>query len=412
MTNISFSGTVIHGKKLWRTIGYPTANISLPKWNVDDGVYSLNITVSDTLYRWIGTYRENISLFEAHIFDFDADIYGDLIEIRIRERIRDNQNFDSIESLKTQIHKDAQKAKWETTYPTLDTIVLQTLDLYQTQEKLPKLDLNIFKTPLVVWSGNGYYTGRILFRNLGAFFATESEINEKLSNIPAITDVVVISASWEKHAPIILKTAKDYHKNTFLISSSEKSSGRDIANSSIIMPKIREPYTYNTSTYFGYMLAENPDLDIEKLKSFILEDFQQSIQDIHFTDYSSFFIVLPDQFVLLREMIEVKFIELFGRKVAHDTFTYEQMKHATTVVQDENELFLCFGNKTGIQYGKNQINLPIFDIPSYAAMMLISYTLVGKIQQEFPPYFMESIQNYCIRAKNESGFNITPWVEV
>ncbi|MDQ5968531.1 MAG: hypothetical protein QG561_130 [Patescibacteria group bacterium] len=112
------------------------------------------------------------------------------------------------------------------------------------------------------------------------------------------------------------------------------------------MPKIREPYTYNTSTYFGYMLAENPDIDLEKLQQFILEDFEQAIQDIHFSDYSSFFIVLPDQFVLLREMIETKFIELFGRKVAHDTFTYEQMKHATTVVQDENELFLCFGNKT------------------------------------------------------------------
>lgn len=178
------------------------------------------------------------------------------------------------------------------------------------------------------------------------------------------------------------------------------------------MPKIREPYTYNTSTYFGYMLAENPDLDLKKLKRYILEDFQIAIKDAHFANYSSFFIVLPDEFVLLREMFEVKFIELFGRKVAHDTFTYEQMKHATTVVQDENELFLCFGNKTGIQYGKNQINLPIFDISNYAAMMLVGYTLVGKIQKALPPYFMESIQDYCIRAKTQSGFNITPWVEV
>ena len=180
MTNISFSGIVIHGKKLWRTIGYPTANIFLSKWIIGDGVYSLDITVSDTLYSWIGTYRESISLFEAHIFDFDADIYGEMIQIHIHERIRDNQHFDSLESLKIQIHKDAEKAKWETIYPTLDTIVLKTLDLYRAQEKLPKLDLSIFKNPLVVWSGNGYYTGRILFRNLGAFFATESEINEKL----------------------------------------------------------------------------------------------------------------------------------------------------------------------------------------------------------------------------------------
>jgi hypothetical protein len=88
------------------------------------------------------------------------------------------------------------------------------------------------------------------------------------------------------------------------------------------------------------------------------------------------------------------------------------MKHATTVVQDENELFLCFGNKTWIQYGNNQINLPIFDITHYAAMMLVGYTLVGKIQKSLPPYFMNSIQDYCMRAKTQSGFNIAPWVEV
>jgi glucosamine 6-phosphate synthetase-like amidotransferase/phosphosugar isomerase protein len=147
-------------------------------------------------------------------------------------------------------------------YPTLDQIVLSTLDLYNKQSDLPRLDLSGFDTPLVVGSGNGYYTGWILFRNIGAFFATESEVESKLANIDAITDVVVISASGEKHAPIILSTAKEYQKNTLLISSSTQSSGRDIADHTIVMPKIREPYTYNTSTYFGYMLAEAPDLDL------------------------------------------------------------------------------------------------------------------------------------------------------
>lgn len=67
---------------------------------------------------------------------------------------------------------------------------------------------------------------------------------------------------------------------------------------------------------------------------------------IDFSQFSSFFLVIPDEFVLLREMFEVKFIELFGRKVARDIFSYEQMKHATTVVKDSGELFLCFGNDT------------------------------------------------------------------
>ena len=235
-------------------------------------------------------------------------------------------------------------------YPTLDTIVLSTLDLYSQYAKLPKLDLTKFNTPLVVGSGNGYYTGRILFRNLGAFFATESEVESKLANIASITDVVVISASGEKHAPIILNTAKQYQKNTLLVSSSVQSSGRDIAGHTIVMPRVREPYTYNTSTYFGYMLAETPDLDLMKLRGFITDTLENKIAKINFAKYSSFCMVIPNEFVLLREMFETKFIELFGRRVARDIFSYEQMKHATTVIQDDHELFLCFGNETGIQY--------------------------------------------------------------
>jgi hypothetical protein len=155
---------------------------------------------------------------------------------------------------------------------------------------------------------------------------------------------------------------------------------------SIIMPRVREPYTYNTSTYFGYMLAETPDLDLMQLREFIMGELTDALSSrakcngverscsekdlsapspqapitvemtgdidkiLDFASFSSFFIVLPDQFVLLREMFEVKFIELFGRKVARDIFTYEQMRHATTVVQDSRELFLCFGNTTGIRY--------------------------------------------------------------
>jgi hypothetical protein len=52
------------------------------------------------------------------------------------------------------------------------------------------------------------------------------------------------------------------------------------------------------------------------------------------------------------------------------------MRHATTVVQDDKELFICFENTSSIVYGANQINLPIFDEESYATMMLVAYFLV------------------------------------
>ena len=203
--------------------------------------------------------------------------------------------------------------------PTLDEIVIDTLHLYQATPSLSKLDLSQFHTPLVVGSNNGYYTGRILFRDVGAYFAVESEVERKLENITSITDVVVVSASGEKHAPMILNAAKKYGKKTFLISSSESSSGRTLADKSIIMPKIREPYTYNTSTYFGYMLAETPELELVKLREFLIGDLQDTLRTtflsfsagesvLDFSAFKSFFIVLPDQFVLLREMLEVKFI--------------------------------------------------------------------------------------------------------
>jgi hypothetical protein len=301
-------------------------------------------------------------------------------------------------------------------YPSLSHIVLSTIDLYDDRESLPKLDITQFHTPLVVGSNNGYYTGRILFRNSPAYFAVESEVTKKLENIPSITDVVVVSASGEKHAPIILGTAEKYGKKTFLISSSEKSSGRDLADASIIMPKIREPYTYNTSTYFGYMLAEYPESNLHELKTY-LDDVLTPIistylEDINTGRYTSFFLVIPDEFVLLREMFEVKFIELFGRKVARDIFSYEQMKHATTVVEDEKELFLCFENKSGIRYGASQVNIPLFEGINYPMMMLTGYYAIGQIQESLPDYFWGSIDGYCARAKIQSGFNISPWVEV
>jgi hypothetical protein len=139
------------------------------------------------------------------------------------------------------------------------------------------------------------------------------------------------------------------------------------------MPKIAEPYTYNTSTYFGYILAEDPIIDLIQLKEFITSTLENELSKIDFSQYTGFCIVVPDQFVLLREMFEVKFIELFGRKLGRDVFSYEQMKHATTVVKDPKELFICFGNKSGIRYGDNQVDLPIFDDEHYSSMMLVGY---------------------------------------
>lgn len=152
----------------------------------------------------------------------------------------------------------------------LDQIVLETIEKYLQTPNLPNIDLSQFQLPLVVGSGNGYITGKILFRNTSAFFASESEVKEKLEKIPAVLEVVVVSASGEKHAPIILEAAKAKDKKTYLISSSQESTGKRIADTTWVFPKIAEPYTYNTSTYFGYLYGAEPSLNLEKLQDFIL----------------------------------------------------------------------------------------------------------------------------------------------
>ncbi len=111
MNKEHISGIVIHGNALGRTIGFPTANVSLKEWIVKDGVYALKILVKDTWYDGIWTYRVEKELFEANIFDFDRDIYGELIEIEMTHKIRENERFPSLEALKEQIERDSQTAR-------------------------------------------------------------------------------------------------------------------------------------------------------------------------------------------------------------------------------------------------------------------------------------------------------------
>ncbi len=107
-----FSWPVTWGKKLGRTIDFPTANISLKKeaW-ISDGTYCINWNIDGKIYRWVGVYREKLELFEAHFFDFDNDIYTKNIEVSVYFKIRENMHFESIWELKKQIQKDVDFAK-------------------------------------------------------------------------------------------------------------------------------------------------------------------------------------------------------------------------------------------------------------------------------------------------------------
>ena len=108
------TGTVHAGKQLGRTIGIPTANLTVPDGVIVPkfGVYACLVTVHDKVYPAvtnIGTRPtvegEGITA-EAHILDFDGDLYGKQITIAFHSFLRPEKKFDSLEELKVQIAED------------------------------------------------------------------------------------------------------------------------------------------------------------------------------------------------------------------------------------------------------------------------------------------------------------------
>jgi len=105
------SGEVIHWEKLGRKLGFPTANISYTKNDIEDAVFHLNIVIDEKIYRWMWSHMVKKNVFEAHIFDFDSDIYGKNIEIILLKKIRNNKKFWSLQELILQIQSDQEVIK-------------------------------------------------------------------------------------------------------------------------------------------------------------------------------------------------------------------------------------------------------------------------------------------------------------
>jgi riboflavin kinase/FMN adenylyltransferase len=111
-------GPVVHGRERGRTIGFPTANIqSRTECLPPDGVYATRVVLEDGSYPSITnigmrpTFGEPERTIEAHIFDFNRDIYGREVKLEIAERIRPERKFESGQALAAQIASDLQRAK-------------------------------------------------------------------------------------------------------------------------------------------------------------------------------------------------------------------------------------------------------------------------------------------------------------
>lgn len=110
------SGTVEHGQHLARKLGFPTANITLPPQTATPpfGVYRVEMDIRGSRYTGMANLGLRPTIKEAakpirletHILNFSEDIYGDFLEIHLREFIRPERTFPSLAALKIQVESD------------------------------------------------------------------------------------------------------------------------------------------------------------------------------------------------------------------------------------------------------------------------------------------------------------------
>ena len=112
-------GVIIRGDRRGHTIGFPTANLKphnrvIPRF----GVYATATLIE-------GKWRKSITnigvrptfesdadpSIETYVFDFDGDLYGDVLRVRFLHRIRDEKKFNGIDELKAQIERDSVRAR-------------------------------------------------------------------------------------------------------------------------------------------------------------------------------------------------------------------------------------------------------------------------------------------------------------
>lgn len=110
-------GTVIVGDQRGRELGYPTANFALPdNSNLAQGIYAVKVRLDDEILDGVASFGKPMfdnsqPPFEAHIFDFDRDIYGKSIQVALISHIRGQMTFSGLDELVTQMDADSLTAR-------------------------------------------------------------------------------------------------------------------------------------------------------------------------------------------------------------------------------------------------------------------------------------------------------------
>jgi riboflavin kinase/FMN adenylyltransferase len=112
------SGTVVHGDKRGRELGYPTANLRLdPGCALAHGIYAVRVGVGERRYDGVASFGrrpmfdQGTVLLEAFLFDFSGDLYGEVIDVAFVDWIRPELKLDSVAELVRRMDEDSRLAR-------------------------------------------------------------------------------------------------------------------------------------------------------------------------------------------------------------------------------------------------------------------------------------------------------------
>ena len=114
------SGTVIHGDKRGRLLGFPTANVHLWKdFGLRYGIYAVRVRHAGTVFDGVAsfgrrpTFDNGPPLLEVHLFSFAGNLYDALIDVEFVAWLRSEEQFHDVDALVAQMNRDADAARHE-----------------------------------------------------------------------------------------------------------------------------------------------------------------------------------------------------------------------------------------------------------------------------------------------------------
>ena len=114
----SFSGRVVRGKQLGRTLGFPTANLDAQSTDLARGVYAVRVRLESGAEKMgmmnVGrhpTLPEGPATVEINLLDFEGDLYGQTLYVEPEAFLRGEVRFESLDALRAQLHRDRESVR-------------------------------------------------------------------------------------------------------------------------------------------------------------------------------------------------------------------------------------------------------------------------------------------------------------